>query len=89
MTRESVRQFLIRNNIEFVFNEHIPDDIAGMPTDDLYVLTRHRMIFDPFQRLTYNEIREFELAYYTVFQPSTIGELRNTLNQYGISHEQN
>lgn len=86
MTRESVRQLLRRNNVDFVFNEQIPDDIQGLPTEDLYIVPRQRMIFDPFERLPYDRIREFEIAFYTVFQPRNMSEVKDLVERYGLSN---
>ena len=86
MTRESVRQLLKRNNVEFVFNEQIPDDIQGLPTDDLYIIPRQRIVFDPFERLPYDRVGEFELAFYTVLQPRNMAEIKDLVERYGLSN---
>lgn len=86
MTKESVRQLLVRSNVDFVFNENIPDELQGMSTEDIFIVPRQRMIFDPFERLPYDRVREFELAFYTVFQPQNMAEVKDLIDRYGLSN---
>lgn len=89
MTRESVRQIFKRNNVDFVFNENIPDELQGMMTDDLFIVPKYRMVFDPFERLPYDRVGEFELVFYTVLQPRNMAEIKELIERYGLSLNEN
>jgi hypothetical protein len=75
--------------VDFVFNENIPDELQGMMTDDLFIVPRQRIVFDPFERLPYDRVREFELAFYTVLQPRSIAEIKELIERHGLSRDKN